>query len=190
MKRLMRVLKILVQCLGVLALLAVALFCVFGFLASFEPGNGLPWKLGYGVLGCSCLTGAVALLRRPLPLTVAALALVAVALISVSDFEMPWLLGFGALGYGGLIGTAAWLRRPLAPTLIGSTLLAVTLFSIFGFMESSFSQPGQVGYATLGCICLFFAVVLLGWKKESYKTVRTESRVESDDSSPTNQSQT
>lgn len=38
-----------------LALVAVALFCVFGFLASFEPGNGLPWKVGYGVCGAGSL---------------------------------------------------------------------------------------------------------------------------------------
>ena len=53
----------LARVLGSLALLALALFCAFSFLASFEPGNGLEWKLVYGVLGCGSLPGAVALLR-------------------------------------------------------------------------------------------------------------------------------
>ena len=43
-------------------LLAMVLFCAFGFFASFEPGNGLIWKLGYGALACGFLVGAVALL--------------------------------------------------------------------------------------------------------------------------------
>ena len=60
-------LKILARILGALVLLAMALSCAFGFLASFEPGNGLIWKLGYGGLTCGLLVGAVAVLRRPLP---------------------------------------------------------------------------------------------------------------------------
>jgi len=55
------VLKILARILGALVLLAMALFCVFGFFASFEPGNGLIWKVGYAALGCGFLVGAVAL---------------------------------------------------------------------------------------------------------------------------------
>lgn len=66
MNRLLRVVQILGRILGAMSLLAVALFCVFGFLASFEPGNGLPWKIGYGALGCGCLAGSVALFLRPL----------------------------------------------------------------------------------------------------------------------------
>lgn len=65
MKRSYHVMQILGRILGALALLAVALFCVFGFLASFEPGNGLQWKIGYAALGCGCLTGAVVLFPRP-----------------------------------------------------------------------------------------------------------------------------
>jgi hypothetical protein len=53
----------LARILGSLALLGIALFCVFGFLASFEPGNGILWKIVYGALGCGSLLGAVALLR-------------------------------------------------------------------------------------------------------------------------------
>jgi hypothetical protein len=58
-----QVMKILARILGALVLLAMALFCAFGFLASFEPGNGLIWKLGYGALACGFLVGAVALFR-------------------------------------------------------------------------------------------------------------------------------
>jgi hypothetical protein len=62
MKTAFRVLRILARIFGALVLLAFALFCVFGFLASFEPGNGWQWKAGYGALGCACLFGAVTLL--------------------------------------------------------------------------------------------------------------------------------
>jgi hypothetical protein len=34
---------------GMIAL-AVAAFAVYGFLASFEPGPHLIWKIGYGML--------------------------------------------------------------------------------------------------------------------------------------------
>jgi hypothetical protein len=43
-------------------LFGISAFCVFGFLASFEPGNGAMWKVGYGVLGCVCMIGALLLL--------------------------------------------------------------------------------------------------------------------------------
>lgn len=29
--------------------LLLALFCLYGLLASFEPGNDIWWKIGYGV---------------------------------------------------------------------------------------------------------------------------------------------
>jgi hypothetical protein len=54
----------LARILGALALIAIAMFCVFGFIVSFEPGAGLPRRVGYGVLGCGCLMAAGALLRR------------------------------------------------------------------------------------------------------------------------------
>ena len=50
--------------MGAVALLALGLFCGFGFLASFEPGNGLAWKAVYGSLTFGFLAGAVALFRR------------------------------------------------------------------------------------------------------------------------------
>jgi hypothetical protein len=58
-----QVLKLFARILAALVLLAMALLCVFGFLASFEPGNGLIWKVGYGVLDCGFLLGALALVR-------------------------------------------------------------------------------------------------------------------------------
>lgn len=50
----------------VLLLFAVAGFCIFGFMASYEYADvakRLPWQIGYGVLGLTCLSGAVMLLR-------------------------------------------------------------------------------------------------------------------------------
>jgi hypothetical protein len=47
-----------------LFLLAIAGFCVFGFLASYEysePLKRLPWQMGYGVVGLACLAGLWAL---------------------------------------------------------------------------------------------------------------------------------
>lgn len=58
-----RLLPPLMHILGALALLAIALFCGFGFLRSFEPRNGWEWKARYGTLGCIRLFVAVALLR-------------------------------------------------------------------------------------------------------------------------------
>jgi len=52
---------------GSLGLLAVAAFCVYGFLASLElsPSDRLPWQVGYGVTFHLALGGAVLLLIRP-----------------------------------------------------------------------------------------------------------------------------
>ncbi len=41
---------------------AVVLFCGFGFLASFEPGVAIMWRVGYGVVGLAAIAaGAVAI---------------------------------------------------------------------------------------------------------------------------------
>jgi hypothetical protein len=52
--------------LAVIGCIGIFVFCVYGFLASFEPNpNQLPWRLGYasvGLLACG-LTAAI-LLRR------------------------------------------------------------------------------------------------------------------------------
>jgi hypothetical protein len=38
-------------------LLALAVFCAYGFLASFEPGPFLVFRIGYPLLGLACLAG-------------------------------------------------------------------------------------------------------------------------------------
>jgi hypothetical protein len=63
--RLWHITLIFARILGALALLVIALFCVFGFLAAFEPGNGWLWKAGYAAIGCTCLTATV-VLTKPL----------------------------------------------------------------------------------------------------------------------------
>jgi hypothetical protein len=42
-----------------LALLGVTAFCVFGLLASFEPGVSLAWRVGYATAIVACLVGLV-----------------------------------------------------------------------------------------------------------------------------------
>jgi hypothetical protein len=53
--------RLLVTILGALLLLALAAFCVFGFLATFEPTDRtaqfLAFRIGYTVVGLSCLVG-------------------------------------------------------------------------------------------------------------------------------------
>ena len=40
-------------------LLMLAAFCLFGFLASFEPtDNAMVFRIGYAVMGVSCLAGS------------------------------------------------------------------------------------------------------------------------------------
>jgi len=49
--------------------LAFAAFCAFGFLASFEPGIALAWRVGYAALGILSLAiaagGVVMAVRKP-----------------------------------------------------------------------------------------------------------------------------
>ena len=50
--------KIIVAIIGSLLLFAVAAFCVFGFLATFEPtSNAMAFRIGYSVIGVGCLVG-------------------------------------------------------------------------------------------------------------------------------------
>ncbi|TWU49315.1 hypothetical protein [Rubripirellula reticaptiva] len=53
--------KFFVAIVGSLLLLAVAAFCGFGFLATFEPtGNVaqfMAFRIGYTVIGLGCLVG-------------------------------------------------------------------------------------------------------------------------------------
>jgi hypothetical protein len=48
--------------LGSLVLLAVAAFCPFGFLATFEPTDKavqfMAFRIGYAVVGLCCVEGA------------------------------------------------------------------------------------------------------------------------------------
>jgi hypothetical protein len=49
--------KNLLQAFWAVLLLPVASFCLFGFLASFEPGDRhLAWRFGYGLVGIGSLT--------------------------------------------------------------------------------------------------------------------------------------
>ena len=48
--------------LGALALFAMAVFCVLGFIESYLR-SPWPWQAGYGVLGCGFLSGGIALVR-------------------------------------------------------------------------------------------------------------------------------
>ncbi|MGB1123754.1 MAG: hypothetical protein ACPG4Q_00990 [Phycisphaeraceae bacterium] len=41
-------------------LLALAAFGCYGFLATFEPGTHLAWRVGYAVVVALCLAGCVA----------------------------------------------------------------------------------------------------------------------------------
>ncbi len=53
--------RLLVAILGSVFLLAVAGFCVFGFLATFEPTDRTAefwaFRIGYAVVGIGCLIG-------------------------------------------------------------------------------------------------------------------------------------
>jgi hypothetical protein len=53
--------KPLVAIFGSLLLLAVAAFCVFGFLATFEPTDNvtqfMAFRIGYAVIALGCMVG-------------------------------------------------------------------------------------------------------------------------------------
>ncbi len=53
--------KRFVAIFGSLPLLAVAAFCVFGFLATFEPSDNatqfIAFRIGYSVIGVGCFVG-------------------------------------------------------------------------------------------------------------------------------------
>jgi len=56
--------KKLMRVLLALFLLAFTAFCSFGFLATYEPGDGhLTWRIGYGIAIMASLYGALRLLR-------------------------------------------------------------------------------------------------------------------------------
>jgi len=55
--------KLFVAVLGSLLLLAVAAFCVFGFMATFEPTDNvaqfMAFRIGYAVIALGCIVGMV-----------------------------------------------------------------------------------------------------------------------------------
>ena len=59
--------RIIIAIVGSLFLLPIAAFCVFGFMATFEPDETLEYmvfRIGYTVIGLGCLAGVVALIAR------------------------------------------------------------------------------------------------------------------------------
>ena len=58
--------KLILTIVASLVLLAIAAFCVFGFLATFEPTDKpemfLAFRIGYAVVGIGCLVGTIALI--------------------------------------------------------------------------------------------------------------------------------
>jgi hypothetical protein len=62
--------KLLLAIVGSVLLLCVAAFCVFGFLATFEPTNNpgqfMAFRVGYSVVGVGCLAGVILLFANAL----------------------------------------------------------------------------------------------------------------------------
>lgn len=58
--------KIILTVVASLVLLPIAAFCLFGFLATFEPtdtpGMFMAFRIGYAVVGIGCFAGIVALI--------------------------------------------------------------------------------------------------------------------------------
>jgi len=42
-----------------IVLLLLAAFCVFGFMASFEPGADPIWKIAFSIVGVGSVIGAI-----------------------------------------------------------------------------------------------------------------------------------
>jgi hypothetical protein len=110
----------ILRMLGVSALTNIAWFCAFGFLAAFElsPSAGLLWQVGYGVLGCGCLTGAIALLGRRRARFQGTTALLAITIFSVLGFvesslasRLPSQAAYAALMSICLAGAVALVPR-------------------------------------------------------------------------------
>lgn len=60
--------KLLLAIVGSFLLLAMAAFCSFGFLATFEPtinpGQFKAFRIGYSVVGLGCIAGAILLIAN------------------------------------------------------------------------------------------------------------------------------
>jgi hypothetical protein len=55
----------LLRIVAVLALLAMAGFCTFGFLATYEPPAWPTLRVGYAITATACLAGVGILCVRP-----------------------------------------------------------------------------------------------------------------------------
>lgn len=60
--------KLLVGILGSIFLLAVAAFCGFGFMATFEPTDNdaqfMAFRIAYAIIGIGCLVGTSSLIAK------------------------------------------------------------------------------------------------------------------------------
>ena len=59
--------RIVAAIIGSLILLPIAAFCVFGFMATFEPDESVEFmvfRIGYTVIGLGCLAGIIALIAN------------------------------------------------------------------------------------------------------------------------------
>ena len=60
--------RVIIAIVGSLILLPIAAFCVFGFMATFEPTERtvefMAFRIGYTVIGLGCLAGIVFLIAR------------------------------------------------------------------------------------------------------------------------------
>jgi peptidoglycan/LPS O-acetylase OafA/YrhL len=98
--------RIIGRAFGGCALLIPALYCGFGFLASFEPFSwAFPWQAGYAAVGCACVAGAALVSFRPSSQILAATGLGAAATFSVCGFieSSLWSLVAGQATYGTLL---------------------------------------------------------------------------------------
>jgi len=141
-----RVLLSLARVFGAIALLAVASFCVFGFLASFEPPTWVEFQAGYAALGCGCLMGVAALLGLGAPRTLPVVALLGAAMFSVLGFMVSarglglrWELSYGALACACAAGAIAALWRRIGRRSVAVRLAVyLVFFVIFGAFSSKF----------------------------------------------------
>ena len=51
--------NVITRVLTISALLAMTGFCIYGFLATFEPGDFMVWRIGYAAVGTLSLIGAL-----------------------------------------------------------------------------------------------------------------------------------
>ena len=58
--------KLILAIIAAIILLPIAAFCVFGFMATFEPTDRpevfMAFRIGYGVVGVGCLVAVVGLI--------------------------------------------------------------------------------------------------------------------------------